>query len=48
MTAAISAAFWMNLQRIDDLRRFEQEIGDDVVRIPASCGRQCGWRNSGA
>ena len=29
----ISAAFWMNLQQIYDLRRAEQEIGDGLVRI---------------
>jgi addiction module HigA family antidote len=30
----ISAAFWMNLQQIYDLRRAEQEIGDGLSRIP--------------
>ena len=30
----ISAAFWMNLQQLYDLRRAEQEIGDGLVRIP--------------
>ncbi|HEY1934781.1 MAG TPA: HigA family addiction module antitoxin [Acetobacteraceae bacterium] len=34
----ISAAFWMNLQQIYDLRRAEQEIGDDVARIPVRAG----------
>ena len=28
-----SAAFWMNLQQIYDLRRAEQEIGDSLVLI---------------
>ena len=28
-----SAAFWMNLQQIYDLRRAEQEIGDGLARI---------------
>jgi addiction module HigA family antidote len=31
----MSAAFWMNLQQIYDLRRAEQEIGDGLARIPA-------------
>jgi addiction module HigA family antidote len=30
----VSAAFWMNLQQIYDLRRAELEIGDGLVRIP--------------
>lgn len=30
-----TAAFWMNLQQIYDLRRAAQEIGDRLVRIPA-------------
>jgi len=30
----LSAAFWMNLQQIYDLRRAEQDIGDGLVRIP--------------
>jgi addiction module HigA family antidote len=30
----ISAAFWMNLQQIYDLRQAEQEIGDGLSRIP--------------
>ncbi len=30
-----SAAFWMNLQQIYDLRRAEQEIGDGLARIAA-------------
>lgn len=29
-----TAAFWMNLQQIYDLRRAEQEIGDRLARIP--------------
>ena len=29
-----SAAFWLNLQQLYDLRRAEQEIGDGLVRIP--------------
>ena len=31
-----SAAFWMNLQQIYDLRRAEEEIGDCLSRIPAA------------
>jgi len=34
----ISAAFWMNLQQIYDLRRAEQEIGDELSRIPTRRG----------
>ncbi len=34
----ISAAFWMNLQQIYDLRRAEQEIGDGLSRIPTRRG----------
>lgn len=30
----ISAAFWINLQHVHDLRRAEQEIGDGLSRIP--------------
>jgi addiction module HigA family antidote len=30
----ISAAFWMNLQQIYDLRRAEAAIGDGLSRIP--------------
>jgi addiction module HigA family antidote len=34
----ISAAFWMNLQQMYDLRRAEQEIGDGLARIPTPRG----------
>ena len=34
----VSAAFWMNLQQIYDLRRAEQEIGDGLSRIPTRRG----------
>jgi addiction module HigA family antidote len=30
----MSAAFWMNLQQLYDLRRAEREIGDGLARIP--------------
>ena len=51
----ISAAFWMNLQQIYDLRRAEQEIGDGLSRIPTrrggrgpsggmASGKGYGWR----
>jgi addiction module HigA family antidote len=30
-----SPVFWMNLQQIYDLRRAEQEIGDQLRRLPA-------------
>jgi addiction module HigA family antidote len=33
-----SAAFWMNLQQIYDLRRAEQEIGDRLALIPTRRG----------
>ena len=29
-----SAEFWMNLQQIYELRRAEQELGDDIKAIP--------------
>jgi antitoxin HigA-1 len=36
----MSAAFWMNLQQLYDLRRAEQEIGDRLTQIPtARAGR---------
>lgn len=38
----ISAAFWMNLQQIYDLRRAEQEIGDGLSRIPTRRGGRGG------
>jgi antitoxin HigA-1 len=34
----LSAAFWMNLQQIYDLRRAEQDIGDGLMRIPTRRG----------
>jgi addiction module HigA family antidote len=38
----LSAAFWMNLQQIYDLRRAEQEIGDGLMRIPTRRGGRSG------
>ncbi|MGA3400671.1 MAG: HigA family addiction module antitoxin [Acetobacteraceae bacterium] len=38
----ISAAFWMNLQQIYNLRRAEQEIGDGLSRIPTRRGDRSG------
>ncbi|HVC61939.1 MAG TPA: HigA family addiction module antitoxin [Acetobacteraceae bacterium] len=38
----ISAAFWMNLQQVCDLRRAEQEIGDGLSRIPTRRGGRGG------
>jgi antitoxin HigA-1 len=38
----ISAAFWMNLQQMYDLRRAEQEIGDGLSRIPTRRGGRSG------
>jgi antitoxin HigA-1 len=38
----LSAAFWMNLQQIYDLRRAEQEIGDGLTRIPTRRGGRNG------
>jgi addiction module HigA family antidote len=35
-----SAAFWMNLQQIYDLRRAEQEIGDGLALIPTQRGNR--------
>jgi addiction module HigA family antidote len=35
-----SAAFWMNLQQIYDLRRAEQEIGDRLALIPTQRGNR--------
>ena len=40
----LSAAFWMNLQQIYDLRRAEQEIGDGLARIPVRAGGRGGAR----
>jgi addiction module HigA family antidote len=40
----LSAAFWMNLQQIYDLRRAEQDIGDGLLRIPARHGEAAGRR----
>lgn len=34
----VSAAFWLNLQQIYDLRRAEQEIGKGLARIPVRAG----------
>ncbi len=34
-----SAAFWMNLQQIYDLRRAEQAIGDRLALIPVRRGK---------
>jgi antitoxin HigA-1 len=34
-----SAAFWMNLQQLYELRRAEQEIGDGLKKIPRDRGR---------
>jgi antitoxin HigA-1 len=31
-----SPEFWMNLQQIYELRRAEQELGDDIKSIPRS------------
>ncbi len=48
----ISAAFWMNLQQMYDLRRAEQEIGDGLSRIRTRLGaagqrRTTGGKKSG-
>jgi addiction module HigA family antidote len=34
----MSAAFWMNLQQIYDLRRAEQDIGETLAQIPSGPG----------
>jgi addiction module HigA family antidote len=34
----MSAAFWMNLQQLYDLRRAKQDIGDGLARIPVRRG----------
>jgi addiction module HigA family antidote len=41
-----SAAFWMNLQQICDLRRAEQEMGDGLSRIPTRRGGTAGGRRT--
>jgi addiction module HigA family antidote len=43
-----SAAFWMNLQQIYDLRRAEQEIGERLHRIPARRTGLAGEATTGA
>jgi antitoxin HigA-1 len=40
----LSAAFWMNLQQMYDLRRAEQDIGDGLSRIPTRRGSITGRR----
>ena len=43
----MSAAFWMNLQQLYDLRRAEREIGDGLARIPVGRGvRSAGGRRA--
>jgi len=34
-----SPEFWMNLQQIYELRRAEQELGDDIKSIPRRKGK---------
>ena len=44
----MSAAFWMNLQQLYDLRRAEQEIGDGLARIAVRRGdRRAAGRQRG-
>ena len=45
----MSAAFWMNLQQMYDLRRAEREIGEGLARIPVSRGdRRAAERRRGS